>query len=374
MPRVEGTGGPRETCGELVFAISADYERRTGGWIYDERLMRELGAFGWRVRALILPAGFPDPDEQARAQSAAAFAALPDGTLVIADQLCLGVLPEVAQQESNRLRLVIIVHHPLALEQNGASDASAFARSERDALQHVGLAIVTSHSTGHFLRDQFRVPAHRIVAAVPGTDLKPLVEGSGSSELSLLSVGAVVPRKDHGSLVAALAGLEDASWRLTIAGSTTRAPEHVISIRAQIESTGLSDRVILAGELDDAALEDAWRSTDVYVAASRHEGFGMAIAEAVSRGLPVVTTEAGAVSEWLSRRAALIVPSGDVTALRDALARILHEPATRLALQHGAIEQRAQLPRWQETAAQVDAALTRMTASPLSPPAGRGSG
>jgi len=355
-------GVPRE----LVFVISADYERRTGGWIYDTRLMRELERCGWRVHEFILPAGFPHPDAQARAQSAAAFAGLPDGALVVADQLCLGVLPEVAEREAERLRLVMIVHHPLALEENGTSDSDPVARSEREALRHVRLAVVTSHETARYLCEQFGMPTARIAVAVPGTDPRPLAPGSGARMLSLLSVGAVVPRKDHGTLIAALSGLSAEPWRLTIAGNTTRAPDHVAMIRSQIESCGLADRVSLAGELDDAALAAAWHNADIYVAASRHEGFGMAIAEAISRGLPIVTTQAGTVSEWLSSHAALIVPAGDPVSLRVALGGVLRQPEIRLALRRGASEQRLRLPRWRETAGHVDAALAGVVAGSVS--------
>jgi len=352
---------------ELVFAISADYERRTGGWIYNERLMRELAIAGWQVRHLVLPAGFPNPSEEARTRSAEAFANLPDDTLVVVDQLCLGVMPELAKREAERLRLVMIVHHPLMLEQNGGQDRDRFARLECEALRHVRLAIVTSRATAAFLREEFGVPASKRVVAVPGTDRGPLAVGSGGGVLSLLSVGAVVPRKAHGTLIAALAMLNDMAFRLTIAGNTTRAPDHVAVLRKQIDVAGLGHRVMLAGELEDAALEVMWRSADVYVASSRHEGFGMAIAEAISRGLPVVTTQAGAVSEWLSPRAALIVPSGDAEALRNALARVLGEPETRMALQRGAREERMRLPCWRETALRVDAALARLI-SGVEPP------
>lgn len=349
--------------GELVFAISADYERRTGGWVYDTRLIKELAALGWRVREIVLPAGFPYPDEAARAQSAEAFAQLADGTFVLTDQLCLGVLPEVAQREAQRLRLVMIVHHPLMLEQYGAGVDDAFGRSEREALRHVRLAIVTSETTAKFLRDNFGVEADRIVVAPPGTDSRPLSEGSRDGELTLLSVGAVVPRKDHGVLIDALSSLRDEPWRLTIVGNIKRAPDHVSALRARIAAAGLQDRVHLVGELDDVALEEVWRQADIYVASSRHEGFGMAIAEAISRGLPVVTTAAGAVSEWLSPSAALIVPSGDPDALGTALARVLREPQTRTALMRGAREQRLRLPRWEDTAARVDAALLHIVSN-----------
>ena len=115
--------------------------------------------------------------------------------------------------------------------------------------------------------------------------------------------------------------------------------------------------------LDDVALEEVWRGADIYVASSRHEGFGMAIAEAISRGLPVVTTAAGAVSEWLNPSAAMIVPTGDTAALAAALARVLRQPETRAALMRGAREQRLQLTRWHETATRVDAALLHIMGS-----------
>ena len=355
-PKLEGAAGARRS---LVFAISADYERRTGGWVYDARLMQELRLLGWHVRDLLLPAGFPHPSAEARAASAAAFAALPDGTIVVADQLCLGVLPDVAKREAHRLRLAMIVHHPLMLERNGGAD-DVFARSERKALRHVRLAIVTSCETATWLGRMFEVPADRIVVAPPGTEPRPLAPGSGNPVPLLLSIGAVVPRKDHGTLIAALSGLRNMAWHLTIVGNTTRAPEHVAGIRARIDAAGLGDRITLTGELDEAALERAWARADAYVAASRHEGFGMAIAEAVSRGLPVMTTAAGAVAEWLSRDAALIVPTGDARTLGSAIGRYLSDPETRAALRRGSALQRQRLLRWSDTAARVDASLALM--------------
>ncbi len=79
----------------IVYAVSTDYERRTGGWIYNERLLSELGRAGYAVDRLILPAGFPNPTESAVRQTGDLFAGIPDNTPVIADQICLGVLPDL---------------------------------------------------------------------------------------------------------------------------------------------------------------------------------------------------------------------------------------------------------------------------------------
>ena len=347
------------TC---VFAISADYERRTGGWIYDQRLMRELRDRGWTIRDVVLPAGFPEPDDRARAQAADMLAGLPGGTLVIIDQLCLGVMPDVARDQAHRLRMVMIVHHPLSSEAGISADQHRERLfSEREALRHVALAIVTSHTTARDLRDNFDVSEDRIVVAVPGVDEQPIAIGA-SGDPVMLSVGAVVPRKDHGALISALAELIHLPWHLNIVGNVTRAPEHVLAVRSLIARYGLSDRVTLCGEYAEAALDRAWGDTDLYVAASLHEGFGMAISEAIARGIPVVATAAGAVSEWLDPSAAILVEPGNVTELREALSHALSNPAIRVQLRRGALEARNHLPRWEETAEKVDDSLTRLVA------------
>ena len=360
------------TAPSLVFAISADYARRTGGWIYNQRLLDELRRLGWTVEDLVLPAGFPTPDAAARAASAAAFRGLPDGTLVVVDQLCLGVMPEVAAEQGARLRQVMIVHHPLALE--GDACAAVRAESECRALANVALVLATSQPTGESLRRDYGVGSDRLVVGLPGIDRhppRPLRPEGG--ELRLLGVGAVVPRKDHGLLLEALAGLADRPWRLRIVGDLDRAPAHVTGLRGLLARYGLTDRVEFAGILEGEAFEATWSQSDLYVAASRHEGYGMAVAEAVARGLPVVTTTAGAVESWLDRQAALVVPAGDLLALRGALARAFDEPALRQSLRQGARAAAAALPRWEETATVVDAALRRLLAASLasSRPKGR---
>jgi glycosyltransferase involved in cell wall biosynthesis len=339
---------------QLTFAISADYERATGGWVYNERLLEGLARLGWRIHRLTLPAGFPDPSPAARAETAALFRSISDGALVLVDQLCLGVLPEVAEAEARRLRLVMIVHHPLALENVRArAESAARARSEREVLRHVSAVIATSPNTARILAADYGVAAGRLIVAVPGVDGAPLARGGGERTLHLLSVGAVVPRKDHGNLIAALAGLRHLPWRLVIVGNTTRAPAHVSRLRTQIAASGLSSRVTLTGELSPRALAHLWRTTDLYVAASRHEGYGMAIAEAFARGLPLITTRAGAVGQWIGHRGAVVVPNGNTAQLSAALALALTKPTLRAELRRAAIARRRALPTWEATAGTV---------------------
>jgi glycosyltransferase involved in cell wall biosynthesis len=346
---------------ELTFVISADYARRTGGYVFAERLLAGLQERGWRLQRLTLPAGFPDPSPAARARSAALLRALPDRTLVLADQLCLGVLPEVAKAEGRRLRLVMIVHHPLALESpHAAAAARQSAVREREALAHCERVLVTSEATARTLVGEYAVPRRRIIVAVPGVDRAPLAAGRRRGPLLLVCVGAVVPRKDHGALIRALAAARQHPWRLVIVGNVTRAPAHVRALRALIAGLALRPRITLAGELSPPALARHWARADLYVTTSRHEGYGMAVAEAIAHGLPVVATRAGAVGQWLGRGAGVVVRDGYHAELAHTLKRVLASPERRACLRRGAVSRRRTLATWERAIATVSEALASL--------------
>jgi glycosyltransferase involved in cell wall biosynthesis len=345
----------------LVFANSLDYARLTGGFVYATRLMRELGARGWDVTPLDLPAGFPRPDAAAQVRTAELLAVLRADTLVLADQICLSPMAETLAHEAGRLRLVMIFHHPIAMEEGLPPDERArFIAAERAALTSCRLVIASSHTTADTLSAEYGVPASRIVVAVPGMERPDVVELPAAGMPRLLSIGAVIPRKGYHVLIEALAGLAHVPWTLSIAGDLDRAPDYVAQLRGMIRDAGLSERVRLEGGLSDADLEARWRSTHVFVAASLHEGYGMAVAEAIARGVPVVTTGAGAVEGWLDPAAALIVPERSPEALRAALARVLAEPSLRTVLREAALSAASRFPSWADAAAVVDQRLAAL--------------
>ncbi len=347
----------------LVFASSLDYARHTGGYVYNTRLMQELAAAGSEIVRLDLPAGFPRPDAAARARSAALLGALPAGSIVAADQICLSPLADIMAREAERLRLVMIFHHPIAMEEGLPPDERArFMAAERSALAACRLVVASSHTTADTLRTGYAVPAERIVVAPPGIPRFAAHVPPRAKVPLLLSVGAVIPRKGYHDLVAALAGLVHLPWSLSIVGVHERAPDYVTRLLGMIRDAGLEGRMRLEGGLPQADLDARWRSADVYVSASLHEGYGMAVAEAIARGLPTVTTGANAVRDWLDPAAALIVPERSPEALRAALARILSEPVLRDELRAAALVQAARFPSWADAAAAVSRRLAALEA------------
>ena len=107
---------PNNTHVTVYFAVPGDINSLTGGYGYDRELIKELKNAGIEVKVLPLSAEFPAPGPAALAEAATTFANLPEGALVIADGLAFGVMDEIATRESQRLNIIALCHHPLALE------------------------------------------------------------------------------------------------------------------------------------------------------------------------------------------------------------------------------------------------------------------
>jgi glycosyltransferase involved in cell wall biosynthesis len=228
--------------------------------------------------------------------------------------------------------------------------------SERAALAAVRAVVVTSPRTAETLISLMAVPSAAITVAVPGTDQAPVAGGSGEGIMRLLCVGSVIPRKGQVLLVEAL-GSVAGKWELIIAGSLETDPVATDRLRAAIQAAGLGERVRLVGELSTEALAGLYHASDLFVSASLYEGYGMALAEALARGLPIVAAAGGAVAETVPATAGLLVPPGDREALRGALTRCLTDRALLARLRQGALAARDRLPRWPDTAARVERVL-----------------
>jgi glycosyltransferase involved in cell wall biosynthesis len=113
----------------------------------------------------------------------------------------------------------------------------------------------------------------------------------------------------------------------------------------------------LLGDLDREALERQYARADVFVLPSYLEGYGMALAEAVAFGLPVISTTAGAIPETVPANASILVAPGDSRALAKALAAVIDDAGRRAELAANARSARAALPTWASAATKFAAAL-----------------
>jgi glycosyltransferase involved in cell wall biosynthesis len=332
-----------------VFAIPGDLNAPTGGYAYARRVLALIPQFGVDLEPLPLPGGFPDPSPADLEETGRVIAAVDPGSPILFDGLALGALPPDLVRDCGR-RIVALVHHPLGLEAGISKSRSDFLiANEAAVLALVPRIAASSPTTRRILVEDFAVPAERIAVAEPGTDPAPRSPGSAGAP-HMLAVGAASPRKGFRVLVEALAGLGDLDWRLTIAGSLDRAPAEAAALRGAIAAAGLERRVNLAGEVSDAQLAAFYAGADLFVSPSLFEGYGMVLAEAMARGLPIVASTGGAAAETVPDGAGLKVPPGDVGALREALRRVLGDRSLRDSLADGSHAAGQALPRWTDTA------------------------
>ena len=335
----------------FVFAVPGDLATPTGGYAYDRRMIAELGDLGWQADLLGLGDGFPWPSEATRMAALIKILEIPAGRAIIVDGLALGVLPEGAAQLAGRNPVLALVHHPLALEAGLSSEqADALRRSERAALSAVQGVIVTSAATARLVAAEYGVPAERITIAKPGSDPAPLAAGSRDGVVRLLSVGAVVPRKGFDVLIAALATLGDLPWQLTIAGDRTRDLNAAARLDANIAGHALENRVAVLGTVSPQHLATLYAEADVFALASHFEGYGMAYAEAIAHGLPVIGTTGGAIPDTVPSDAGLLIPPGDTLALAKALRRVIGDSDLRQRLAARARAAAPQFPTWRQSA------------------------
>jgi glycosyltransferase involved in cell wall biosynthesis len=340
----------------LEFVIPGDLRAATGGYGYDRRIITGLRALGWKVAIHTLDASFPAPTDGALRQAHTLFAHFADQALVLVDGLALGAMPQVVEPHAARLRLLALVHHPLA-EESGLEPGLALelAQSEQRALRAARHIIVTSHATKQAL-GAYGIEPGRVSVVEPGTDGSPAVQGSRGDLLEMLCVATLIPRKGHDLLFEALATLPP-RWHLTCVGSLTRSPQTVARLRAQLQRLGLEQRVALVGEVRQPALTQFYASANLFVLPTRYEGYGMAVAEALAHALPVVSTRAGAIPALVGPDAGLLVDADNVLQLRAALERVLHEPGLLPRLTTGAQAVRSTLPRWQDCCARMSRVL-----------------
>jgi glycosyltransferase involved in cell wall biosynthesis len=159
----------------------------------------------------------------------------------------------------------------------------------------------------------------------------------GGSKI-LLAVGRLCEQKGFDMLIEAFAGLanQDPDWVLVILGEgPLRA-----TLAGQIKRHGLEGRIHLAGRAGNVG--DWYGAAEVYVMSSRFEGFPNTLAEALAHGLPAVSFDCDTGPRDIIRHEldGLLVPRGDVAALRAALKRLMDDEVLRQQIAERALDAR----------------------------------
>ncbi len=334
----------------LRLVLPAPLHAVSGGHVYDRAMLAGLRGLGCPAEAAALAGEHPTPDAAALAAAASLLDDLEPGERLVIDGACLPAFAPLADALVTR-DAAALVHHPTALETGRDEAARARLRGiETALLPRLRRIIVTSDDTAARLVAEFAVQAERIRVVHPGIADAPRSPGPAATDgCMVLAVGTLLPRKGHDVLLRALARLPDLDWTLTIVGGE-RDADYAAQLRGLAESLGVAARVRFAGELDATALQPLWQRAAVFALATYYEGYGMVVAEALRRGVPVATTAGGAVAALVPAAAGVIAAPGDHAALANGMRRMIYDAALRRQMADAAWQHGRALPGWDEQA------------------------
>jgi glycosyltransferase involved in cell wall biosynthesis len=194
---------------------------------------------------------------------------------------------------------------------------------------------------------------------VPGTDLPPddvvpAVGLRGGRAAAVLCVANWLPSKGIADLLRAVARLDPGLVTLHLVGDPSVDPAYTDEVLRLARSDELRRRVVLHGVVPPAGVAALLAGADVFALPSLQEAYGMAWAEAMAAGLPVVGWRTSNLPNLVSHRVeGLLASPEDLDGLAAALASLAADPAARTAMGDAARRRAARFPTWAQTTARI---------------------
>ena len=187
--------------------------------------------------------------------------------------------------------------------------------------------------------------------------------GRSDGTLRVLFLSRLHPKKEVPVLLEAvrLARASGAILELTICGSGE--PAYEAELRALAKRLGLEEIVRWAGQVAGTEKSQILAQADVFVLPSRQENFGIAVAEALASGVPVIVSHAVAIAQDVERAGAGMALPVDASRFAEALTFFASDPALRARAGAAAVELARTAYSWPTTAARLEALYLAITST-----------
>jgi glycosyltransferase involved in cell wall biosynthesis len=302
-------------------------------------------------------------DELARAGINSAIAAEHIDGALIADVLPLGAVPagapallryslwsaaaELALQDTGPLGVIYHNITPAQFLESANPAVAALCAKGRAELPKIATRAMVSIADSAYNARELRDAGAEHVAVVPlllDLPAPPTIPRAGTDRV--LFVGRLAPNKRVEDCIDAVALLRRSrpATELHVVGSGDAFPRYEAALHHHARVNGLANAVQFHGRVDDYARDALYATSGAYISLSEHEGFCVPVLEAMSRGLPVVARDAGAVRETAGG-GALLVPERNAALAAAALDAAISDERIRAGLAANARHRLAQLDR-----------------------------
>jgi glycosyltransferase involved in cell wall biosynthesis len=344
---VAGADGPGATV--VLLLDAGERDGVSGGDRYDAELVAAASSHGFSMRLVRwgrlrrMPGRVPGTGT---------------ADIVVIDSL-VAWRAAVAVRRRRRPLTVALVH-----QRPGGTDGSRLARALRERLDLTTYrACDVVVTTGQALADDLaRRGARQVHVIEPGCDLppsEPVAPLRGQRRLGLIAVANWLPNKGIVDLLDAVERLPGDAVSLHLVGRTDVDPRYEAAVRSRVDRPTMRDRVVVHGVESPERVAALLAAADAFVSPSRDEAYGMAVAEALALGVPVVGWQTPHLGALVTHGAdGLLVEPFDVGALARAIERLATDDELRADLTAGARRRGAELPRWSTTTEQFFALLS----------------
>lgn len=353
----------------IAFLSVGNPARLTGGYLYHRELFARLRAQGVQLDEIYAAGASLEAQLAAAPGFVAGFDPTPYDAVVV-DALARAVCAPGLDAWRALRPLVALAHE---LPSVAAGHAQSVAELAREAPLLRADRLIAVSADGARILSERGVAPERIVVASGGFDRLRMQAADGSAQfrhsalntqdfapqhsaLTVLCVAQWIARKGVLELARAWVTVARAGWRLELVGEFDADPAYAREVCAALAGAP-EGSVVLRGAVDDAELTAAYAAATLFAMPSRYEGYGIAFAEALAHGLPVLGCAVGPVPALVGPEASLLVPPNDVPALAAALARLMDDPALRARMAAAARARAATLPTWDDCAARFLAAV-----------------
>jgi len=190
----------------------------------------------------------------------------------------------------------------------------------RSILESASRVCAVGNALSESIKDQFGVKPEVIPNFVDLNKFK-ILPNVKSTDNRILAVGNLIPIKRFDLLIESFAEVTKSfpDLKLHIIGSGPQKSE----LDALITQKGLSDSILLCGKIDNNKMSEQYNMAKVVVSSSDVETFGVACAEALACGVPLVATKSGGPEDFVTETNGILCPTGDKQALTDAIILVL---------------------------------------------------
>jgi len=249
--------------------------------------------------------------------------------------------------------VLLMVHHLLwPLEKRGVS--RVWVKCGEKLLIHKSKRILTVSQSSCRQIQALQKELKDIDCIPPGFERKKKLDSvreEARKEIVLLFVGYVTRVKGVLDLVKAVSLLsQKTAWKLNIVGSSSSEPETLNELKRIISDMGLEGKVQLHGRVEKDRLQGLYQSADIFILPSYWEGYGIVFIEAMSMGLPIISTTAGAIPEVVTHhKTGLLVEAGDIQGLSKSIERLINSSEMRESMGQAGKNIAKRVADWQIT-------------------------